>query len=681
MLTPQTSRETWDANHDPISAGKYLPCMNPSCKSHGKPHPNCRCWGQKEAFFAGGGEVESYCGSDRAHNSDCEYFAEGGEALPSFEATQPLGNAEAVALPSFEETTEIALPEFEATEELPEEKYGSLGQQALAGVEGLAKGVAGPLATFAQTEILGMDPEGIKGRAAANPATSAIAEGVGLVGGLFTGVGEAALLAKVAAKVAPIAEGASILSRVGMKAAQGAIEAGLYQGGDEASKALLGEGDPTAPVAAALTNVGTAALFGGVAGGVFGSIADKAAGSAKAALESINDEKLEKSFRSMLVGYGAGAFKTAEELPHGLLDEMSAALDPKMFKLGTQMFDFAQDKGKQKVVGETARVMGAHFGPVGYVAANAAAPYIEKAMGGPLTNLQKQYVVPVVMKALASGDTQGIGQAIRYGKMVAKGAADIADNVDSLFSVGAQKAFNYGQSEQERAKTKEYLEQNGLGQQMQNSATGEGIQAQGFARGGSVDPLPVEKVNGIARLYPDQNAMIATAKGRVVGHLNSLRPTDGMKLPFDKKPSRKDADKRYDRAIDIANKPLSVFEYMRKGTLRPDDVKDLATMYPELKGSLDRALTERIMKAQLNGEKPTYKKRQMMSLFLGAPLSSEMLPQSIQAAQGVFRNQDAAKAQIGQAQKNKKGTAPLSKADDNAWTSDQAAQKRQSAER
>ncbi len=52
-----------------------LPCKNRSCKSHGKPHPNCRCYG---AGLAEGGEVTRFCDSDRMHGSGCEYYAEGG---------------------------------------------------------------------------------------------------------------------------------------------------------------------------------------------------------------------------------------------------------------------------------------------------------------------------------------------------------------------------------------------------------------------------------------------------------------------------------------------------------------------------------------------------------------------------------------------------------------------------
>lgn len=60
----------------------YPPCINPSCKSYGHPHPNCRCYGgfHEAGNFADGGEVSSYCSDNRQHKEVCEYFKEGGMA-------------------------------------------------------------------------------------------------------------------------------------------------------------------------------------------------------------------------------------------------------------------------------------------------------------------------------------------------------------------------------------------------------------------------------------------------------------------------------------------------------------------------------------------------------------------------------------------------------------------------
>ena len=60
------------------------PCINPSCKSQGRPHPNCRCYGGKMSQYGGyaeGGDVEEkhFCQfGNRVHEPECEYYSGGG---------------------------------------------------------------------------------------------------------------------------------------------------------------------------------------------------------------------------------------------------------------------------------------------------------------------------------------------------------------------------------------------------------------------------------------------------------------------------------------------------------------------------------------------------------------------------------------------------------------------------
>lgn len=164
----------------------------------------------------------------------------------------------------------IATPE-EVDAASTQEKYGSTGQQALAGLEGGLKGLAGPLATGAE-RALGVPAEDIEGRAKANPITHGGAELAGLAGGLATGTGEGALLSHIGeAGVAASGIGeATALAKIGSKALQGAIENSVYQSGDEASKMILGNPNQSAQTAA--VDIGLAGLIGGGVGGAFGTI-------------------------------------------------------------------------------------------------------------------------------------------------------------------------------------------------------------------------------------------------------------------------------------------------------------------------------------------------------------------------------------------------------------------------
>lgn len=153
-----------------------------------------------------------------------------------------------------------------------QEKYGGLGQQAIAGLEGAAHGVAGPLATLAEKHLLGVPEEDILGRQEANPITHGLGQAAGLTAGLMTGTGEAALMTKAGegaaelAGLANLAKEAPLLHRVGASAVQQAAEMAVLSGGDEVSKLILN--DPETSAESAIANVGMAAALGG-AGGAF----------------------------------------------------------------------------------------------------------------------------------------------------------------------------------------------------------------------------------------------------------------------------------------------------------------------------------------------------------------------------------------------------------------------------
>lgn len=65
--------------------GKWPPCINPSCKSYGRPHPNCLCYGSGSSEIgwsqmAQGGEV---CSRNDPHHSSCEHYEHPQETLDS----------------------------------------------------------------------------------------------------------------------------------------------------------------------------------------------------------------------------------------------------------------------------------------------------------------------------------------------------------------------------------------------------------------------------------------------------------------------------------------------------------------------------------------------------------------------------------------------------------------------
>lgn len=666
---------------------RYLPCMNPECKSFGQSHPNCRCWGQKESFFsesrlpeasrssqptpitsfgevpedrrktrlspsrvlrgwAEGGDVgEHYCSHSRAHHKDCEYFVDGGEAgapppgaIPVSQFTADAGpnDAPAVAIPvdQFQADQSQAPPGAIPIDQFqPDEgKYSTIGQSAIAGLEGGAEGLLGPIATAIETKGMGVNPQDIVGRAEAHPIIHGGTKAATMLGGVLTGEGIPGLIGDVAEFAAPITEGAGLLATAGSKAIRGAIESGLFQGSDEISNALLRKGDANAPVSAALSNVGAATLLGLGVGGLFGGIGHELS-------------KQIKNFDPIQTLTGIGGAVLGGHIP---------------------------------IPGSAAAS--------GYIAERYITPVVKDFLGGAAAKDAKEYMTSALLKMLSEGDLDALraggAQAAGYIKHIGRGAADIAKNVDSVFVPYAQQSFDYYTSDQEREKIKKALDSGDMQKQvMEASYPAASSQQNAFAEGGAVGSEP-EKPNAIARFWPEQNVMIAEAKGRVFNHLNSVRPQKSSQgLMFDRHIPDPQKEKRFNKSIDLANKPLSIFKHIKDGTLLPEHVQDFNAMYPGLKQHLDKKLTERMIREQMNEKIPDYKTRQSLSLFLGVPLSGEMTPAGIQAAQMTFKAKAAAEQQAMMPEKKKKGTAALSKTGDNVWTADQAAEKRQIAER
>lgn len=197
-----------------------------------------------------------------------KYSLPQGTQIPVISPDGEHGTIDATEAPqAFKNGYQYATPQM-----LKTASYETPGQQIKAGLEGLAQGVAGPLAPIIE-KGLGVKEEDIRGRAEANPGTHTAGEAVGLLGGLATGFGEAALAEKAGiagAKAIGLGEAVSTGSKIGSAATKGAIENMIIASGDEASKTILH--DPEQSVQTAITDIGLSGLIGGSLSGAVGSV-------------------------------------------------------------------------------------------------------------------------------------------------------------------------------------------------------------------------------------------------------------------------------------------------------------------------------------------------------------------------------------------------------------------------
>lgn len=135
-------------------------------------------------------------------------------------------------------------------------KYGGLGQQVLAGVEGAAKGFTFGLSPAIEVASGLSTPEAIAGREEANPITSPVAQGTGFLGfnALTGGIAAPAEAGAAAIGLGPLA------AKV---AGYGLEGAGIGAGNSVSDYAL---GDPSLNAQKVLANIGMGAAFGGSLG-------------------------------------------------------------------------------------------------------------------------------------------------------------------------------------------------------------------------------------------------------------------------------------------------------------------------------------------------------------------------------------------------------------------------------
>lgn len=616
-----------------------LPCQNQSCHSFGHPHPNCRCYGG----MAEGGKASNFCSEDRAHNSDCEYFVDGGMAGDSDLGLIPVTNAESadndlglipVKDQKSSDDSDLGLVPVDQNE-----KYGSALEQLKTVAEGGAQGYLGALAPYLETKLLGVKPEDITGRAAANPLIHGASETAGLVGGLLSGTGEAGLISKATKAIPEIAA----FGKIGSAAVMAAVQGGAFTASDETTKYLLGQqgSNPQEAVANALLHIGATSLITGAGSGLFGVLGKS--------LNAGGNQKIAEHAEKFLakIGSSGDPINQAMALLYG----------------GYQGYN-SDGSIKQKLESAAS----------GYFKAEVYLPFLAKAIG-PLAKANA-YTSAALMRALTT-NPQGIPAAKQWASYISKGSQKVMPALDAIFKAGASQVIPDA-ADATIENLRSNVEQGGPQRQMIDEFHNNGQATPiAFAKGGAVEGVPTQQPEDhFASVFPEANILMNETKGRVYNYLNSQRPMPNQsKLAFDEAPSDSQAKRNYDKALRLAANPASILNHLNKGDLTPEDMKHFTALYPEVHDLLSKKLTARITKAQLSNEKPPYAKRQAMSLFLGTTLDSSLQPQAIQAAQNVFAQKQSAQQQA--PMKNKKGTSSLAKSSQDYLTDDQARERRQ----
>lgn len=188
---------------------------------------------------------------------------------------------------------------------------------------------------------------------------------------------------------------------------------------------------------------------------------------------------------------------------------------------------------------------------------------------------------------------------------------------------------------------------------------------------------PEELINSggdVGSYLPDHAQALGQTASNAANILNSMRPTPAKMSPLDSEPEVSAGEKAaFERALMIGQQPLMALKHIKDGTLLPQDVTLVKTLYPALYEKISQKMMDGIADSAHKKEQIPYDTRLGISLFLGQPLDSTMTPAGMMALQTKLPSQPMTQ---GQGPHSMKGLGDLSKS---YLTPQQARTKRQAS--
>lgn len=144
----------------------------------------------------------------------------------------------------------------------------------------------------------------------------------------------------------------------------------------------------------------------------------------------------------------------------------------------------------------------------------------------------------------------------------------------------------------------------------------------------------IDAAGSVGHYSPEHGTEISRAASNIAQYLETLKPPQGKQSPLDpEKPVNKALESKYNRALDIANRPLLVMDAAAKGQLTRQDWQHLQVMYPGLARSLQTKLGNEMLDYVTKGASVPHAVKQSLSIIMQQPMESSMQPQAILASQ------------------------------------------------
>jgi len=134
----------------------------------------------------------------------------------------------------------------------------------------------------------------------------------------------------------------------------------------------------------------------------------------------------------------------------------------------------------------------------------------------------------------------------------------------------------------------------------------------------------------LGHYLPEHAGELGATASTAMNYLDSIKPKRVQGSPLDPVSAENPLETdNYHRQLDIANNPLLALDHIKSGSLMPQDMVTIKTIYPGLYTSMISKLNDELIKAKSDGKEIPYKKRLSMSLALGQPLDSTMTQKSM----------------------------------------------------
>jgi hypothetical protein len=491
--------------------------------------------------------------------------------------------------------------------------FQSPEQQALAFAEGAGRGVAGPLATAAETHVLGVNPSDILARKSLNPGSAmsgemgSLALGGLAMKGVFGAIKAAEYIPTIGNLISKAAEAGTagiategFFGPLAKGAAQGAIGSGLYQAQNEISEHMMG--DPNSTAEHIISNIGLATVLGGGLGGAlqmgmgpFAKIAKTADAASEMAQKALPEE----------AQMGIDPF-TKEPVPISgqMADKPYAGIDP-----------FTKEPLENQMKG---------WSPAEEAAPAMAQEAIPKPGMISPKDIVKLFTNPTELAASKLSKFAG-----QYGiNQIAKSFPDQAPKVASLLSAFRTGVQTLSNVERESAALFGYGGTQ-LAQNDEHSKTMSPLYEKVNDIAANPESLIDHMANSTTRFsshMPDITIGLSQVISKAVGALQQLRPNLSQAAPLDtkKEPTPAQMSKFNDAANILAN-PISILPKIKNGTITNDHLALVNQVYPNVLKSMQQQAMHNLVQYQSENKGPLNSKMRIgLSKLFGQNMDSSI---------------------------------------------------------